>query len=470
MQLPWFIRRIFSTKYLIKAKQVAGNIPTSKDAYLSTINIAYPAVIEMVSMALMGMLDTIMVGRIGPHAVAAVGLVAQPRMIFFSLFFAVNISVTALVARYKGAKDQATARKVLRMAIWVGTIFGALFTALAVFFAEPLMRFAGAQYDTIEHATAFFRISGFGIIFVALSGAICAAQRAAGNTKLTMKVNIVANVVKVIANFLLIEGRFGFPRLEVGGAAVSLVLANVVAFVLAAASLFQKDSFLYISIKDSWKPDIPVLRSLGKITSGGLVEQVGLRVGFFLYALIVANLGTADFASHQIGMQLMNLSFTFADGIAIAATALVGQNLGLKRPDLSVMYGKIGMRLAIVVSIGLSIVVVLVRNHFPMLFTTDLSIIATSTNLMLIMAAILPIMMAQIVLAGTLRGSGDTRFVAMTMIISVGILRPTAGFLLTYTFGLGLMGAWITIIIDQGARLIMLGIRFSRGKWLKTNI
>jgi len=320
-------------------------------------------------------------------------------------------------------------------------------------------------------STSFMRIAAYGLIFQVMAGTISAAQRAVGNTKISLHVNVVANVVKLVANFLLIEGRFGFPRLEVDGAAVSMILAGVVSFVLAAWSVLKKGEFLSIRLRrDEWRLDMPMLKSIGRLTSGGVAEQVSLRVGFFIYARVVADLGTLEFAAHHIAMQLMNLSFTFADGIAKGITALVGQSLGRERPDLSIMYGKIGVRMALCVSAILSTVILITRNHFPLLFSSDPQVIQTAAGLALIMVYILPIQTSQIVMGGSLRGAGDTRFVAMTMFITVAIMRPGMGFLLTYTLGWGLTGAWIAIILDQGARLVMLFTRFSRGKWIRMRV
>ena len=130
------------------------------------------------------------------------------------------------------------------------------------------------------------------------------------------------------------------------------------------------------------------------------------------------------------------------------------------------MYGKIGLRLALGIAAVLSVVCIFIRNYFPMLFTNSSGIIATSAGLILILAMIMPLQTTQLVMGGSLRGAGDTRFVALTMIITVGIMRPLGGFLLTYPLGLGLTGAWVAIFIDQVARLAMLLTRFMRGRWI----
>ena len=270
-----------------------GDITPSREAYKTSLLIAIPAVIEMVSLALMGMIDMVMVGELDDYgiAISAVGLTTQPRMLLFSVFFALNVAVTAIIARNKGSGDMPAARSCLRHALIIEVFLGVLLTVAAIVFARPLMVMAGAQADTIDMSTLYFRITGYALLIQIMTGTICAAQRACGNTKITLKVNVTAKVISVALNFLLIKGRFGFPAMGVDGAAWSTVIAAFVAFGLALASVMNKDSMLRISLKDKWGFEKPMLRSIGKLTSGGMVEQLGLRFGFFAYARVVAELG-----------------------------------------------------------------------------------------------------------------------------------------------------------------------------------
>jgi Na+-driven multidrug efflux pump len=169
-------------------------------------------------------------------------------------------------------------------------------------------------------------------------------------------------------------------------------------------------------------------------------------------------------------MQLMNLSFTFADGIAAASTSLVGQNLGKKRPDLSIMYGKIGQRFALLISLCLCAMSILNRFAFPALFSKEASTVAAAAEVIFILGLIQPVQTTQIVMAGSLRGAGDTRFVAITMLLTATLLRPTVSLLFIYGFGWGLPGAWYSIIVDQLIRLVLLYSRFSRGKWISIKV
>ena len=455
---------------MVPKEFVQGEITPTKEAYKTTVDMATPAVAEMVSITLISMIDMAMVGAIGAFAVAAIGLTMQPRMIFMALFIALNIGVTAIVSRQKGAGNQDEAKLCLRTGIIMSAVISVVVAIVAFLSAHPFMVLAGAQPDTLGYATEYFRILAVSFLFTGLSTTICAAQRGIGDTRVTLMVNLPANIVKIIFNFLLIGGNLGFPAMGVAGAGWATVVAAFVSFLLAVHSLTKKKSYLHTTFKDNWRPDFSMMKRISKIGGNSAVEQLALRIGFFLYARIVAGLGTSAFAAHMIGMQLMHLSFTFADGIAAAATSLVGQNLGKKRPDLSMMYGKIGQRCALVVALVLGVSSFLMRNHFPLIFADELEVIMMASSVIIVLGFLQPIQTSQIIMAGTLRGAGDTRYVATTMLTTVTIMRPLVAFIFVYLANWGLQGAWIAIAFDQILRLFLLTRRFSRGAWMQIKV
>ncbi|HML48401.1 MAG TPA: MATE family efflux transporter, partial [Clostridia bacterium] len=293
--------------------------------------------------------DTMMVGVVGKEAIAAVGLTGQPRMLMMSLFFALNVGVTAIVARRKGEGNPADANQTLRNALVLLLAISVVMMVVSLSISRPLILFAGAQPDTIDMANTYFRILMWALPINAATMCINAAQRGVGNTRITMYVNVVANLVNVLFNYLLIGGHLGFPRLEVAGAAIATVIGYCVGFVLALYSVIsnrRQAGFLRLSHYDDWRLKRKTIESIARLGGNAMIEQVAMRIGFFAYAMIVAALGTDAFAAHNICMQFLNITFTFGDGIGVASTALVGQNLGQKRPDLSQMYGKMGQRMA----------------------------------------------------------------------------------------------------------------------------
>ena len=137
-----------------------------------------------------------------------------------------------------------------------------------------------------------------------------AAQRGAGNTKIALRTNMVSNLVNVVFNYLLIGGNFGFPALGTRGAALATVIGSVLGCAMSLHSMFAKSSFVYIrGVKGFFTSKFDV-RSLLNVGSSAFVEQIFLRIGFLLFAITVANLGTTAYAAHQIGMNMMSLTFS----------------------------------------------------------------------------------------------------------------------------------------------------------------
>ena len=211
-------------------------------------------------------------------------------------------------------------------------------SAVGVIFAEPFMRLAGAEAHYLQDAAMYFRIVSAGIFFQTINLVINAAQRGVGNTKTTMHTNAIANTVNIIFNYLLIGGKFGFPELGIKGAGIATCIGFIVASMVAAITLFRKNGYLNIYLASKEKISTSLLQPVWFVASSALVEQVFLRIGFMLYAMIVAKLGTTSYATHLICMSLLNISFCTGDGIGTAASTLVGQKLGAKQIDYAKMY------------------------------------------------------------------------------------------------------------------------------------
>ena len=159
------------------------------------------------------------------------------------------------------------------------------------------------------------------------------------------------------------------------------------------------------------------------------------------------------------------MSFSFGDGLGIAAASLVGQSLGARRSDMAIIYGKTAQRVAFAASTLLFFLFIFGRRFLVMLFTDEAAIIAQGAVILVIIAFTTHAQTSQVVMTGSLRGAGDTKFVALTAFLSIAIVRPTLTWLLCMVASLGLSGAWIALLIDQYMRMSFNLARFSHGKW-----
>ena len=463
-------RRLILPEYMIKENEKLGNDYPAKQMYANFVKIAWPALMESMLIGLVSFVDSVMVSSVGETAVAAVGLTNQPRLLFYAIFLSLSIAVNAMVSRRFGEKDQKRANQVLAMILPISVVLCALFTVIGFLVSRPLLLFAGAQADTIDLAIPYFRITMVGMNFTVISLIINAAQRGSGNTRISMTTNLCANLVNVVFNALLINGLFFFPKLGVIGAAIATMFGNFASAVISILSVCKKDRFLRLRLSDMLHPDYSQLKTALSIGSGSLVEQVFMRIGFFSYAKLVAELGTLEFATHQIVMSIITLSFTAGDGIGVASSALVGQNLGRKRPDHSIVYGKIGQRFGACISVLLVLVFTFGGGLLVRLFSNDPEIIRVGRHLLYIVAVTAPFQVAQVICRGCLNGAGDTKYTAVVSFISIALVRPVLTYILCYPMGLGVYGAWISLFIDQFMRFVFTFIRFGGTSWYRKKI
>ena len=445
--------------------------------YKKVLSIAWPAALEGLLMTLMNSFDTMMVGTLGSAAIASVGLCAQPRMIMLLVAQSLCTGTTAVVARRKGSGDHEAALSCMKQSLVVITGIGILMTILGYYLAEPLLRLAGAADDTIDNGIIYFRTISMAFIPNCWSLCICAAMRGIGKTRITMVVNMTANIVNVFLNYCLIGGHFGFPAWGVRGAAIATALGTCTASIVAIIVVMKKGGYLSLRPFTRFKFDRYTLHSLVTVGSGTIAESVFMRIGFLLNGKLIAGISTAAYATTQIVQQVSALTFTLGDGISSACTSLVGQSLGANMKNKAKTYVKVGQRISIFMSFGIMLFAFFGRNWLPTLFTDEPDIIhAASICFIVLLIGIYP-QNQRVMVAGCLRGAGDVRYVALVSLVSVAILRPLTTWFFCYPMNswfpalmLGYIGSWISFDVDALVRAAMLRHRINKGEWVNIRL
>ncbi len=443
-----------------------------KEQVKKVLKIAWPAVLESFFIAFVGLVDSYMVSSLGSAAVASVGLTTQPKFVGLALFFAVNVSLSALVARRKGEQDQEGANRIFITAFVF--IIGAaiLISTLLVCFADPIIRLCGSDVETHDGAVAYFQIIMGCMIFNCIQMGVNAAQRGCGNTKITMRTNVVSNLVNVVFNYLLIQGNFGFPAWGIQGAAIATVLGTVIASIMSVLSVCKKDNFvslIYI-VKEKLLPTMKAFANIAKVGYSVFAEQLLMRIGFMLTALMAAEQGTNALAAHQVGMNIMGLSFSFGDGLQATAVALIGYSLGANDPELAKKYGSICRMMGGCISVVLAILYFFGGGLLYSLFFEEAEIVAFGIDIMRIIAVVVVLQVSQVIYMGCLRGAGDTLYTAVVSAVSVTIMRTIGSYFFCYVLNWGIAGIWMGVVFDQLSRWLCGSIRFKQGKWVQIKI
>ena len=451
-------------------QQVTPPELTQQEARRQVIALAWPAVVEQLLVTLFGMVDMMMVGGVGPLAIAAVGLTNQPMFLALAAFQALNVGTTALVARFVGAQDISEANATIRQSLLVVVALGGLASALVYIFAEPMVVFMGATDEAVGYAVTYLRVISFGLLPQIIGMCVTAVLRGAGDTKTPMRFNIIANIFNVIGNYLLINGNFGFPAWGVFGAAFATSLSRLISCGLSLYVIFQGKSLLHISLRDRFVPRWDLISRVFRVGLPSLLEQLLMRFGNIVFTKTVSGLGMATYAAHQIGMNIQSLSFTPGHGFGMAATSLVGRSLGEKRPDNAEKYGWQTRQVGQYVAVTMGLVFFFGGRYIASLYTDDPDVIQTAALVLKVAAFIQPFQSSQFILAGALRGAGDTRWPLISTFIGVAGIRVVLALLFINVMQLGVIGAWYALLVDQFTRSLVIYFRYNSKHWQKAQV
>ncbi len=429
------------------------------------LKLAWPVIIEQSLATITHIVDMMMVGRLGAVSVTAIGLTVQPMLFAQAIGSALSVGTTALVARFIGAGKSKDAGRVLQQSLLSALLFSLIGGIIFFRFAGNIISLMGAEAQVIEKGASYLQLVIPGFIFMFISFIITAALRGAGDTQTPMKINMLINILNVIGNYILIFGHLGAPALGIKGAAISTSIARFFGAVILFVMIFREKSVITVIRNNFFLPDFDLIKRIMRVGIPTAMEQMVMRVAQILYVRVVAGLGTLAFAAHQISISAESLSYMPGFGIAVAATTMVGQNLGANQPEKAEESSYEAWKIGSLIMGFMALLFLLIPELLMKLYTDNPEIIRLGArNLRIIAFSQLP-MGTQFIFAGSLRGAGDTRWVFYSTAISSWVGRFAMAYLFISIFHWGLVGAWVAMVIDWTMRGSMVLYRFRQGKW-----
>ena len=428
--------------------------------------LAVPLLAERLLQSVVDAADMAMVGRVGAASVAAVGLSNQISMIATGFFDAIRVGTTSVVARRVGAGRFEDAQETVRQSILIAGTIGILAFLLFSVFAEHSLFLMGAEKEVIEQGIPYFWWKGLSLVFEFVTMTFAAALRGAGDTKLPMYVGMVVNLVNLAGNYLLIGGNFGFPRMGTEGAGLATAFARFTGMMLIILLTTKTSNPIRYFYRGSFKPHAETLGTVLRIGLPASGERLTLRGAQLLYTRAVAGLGTNAYAAHQIALRIESISLTVGFSFGAATTTLVGQYLGFEDREKAELAARKCQKIA---AIAMGCAGFLLFAGAPVvvkLFTPDNpTVIYLGSTVLKIVAIAQPFMAINHVLAGGLRGAGDTAWVMYITGGSAWVVRVVLTYLLVTVMNLQLPGAWYAMVSDQIIRSVLFQWRFKTGKW-----
>ncbi|NLC11846.1 MAG: MATE family efflux transporter [Firmicutes bacterium] len=443
--------------------------------------LAWPAIMEMLLSTMVQFVDTVMVGSLGEVAIASVGINNTPMWVLMGMFASLGVGSTALVAQFIGAEDYESANKVAQQSFQLGASLALLVTLLALFFAEQVPILMGAEEEVIPLAASYLRIISLSFVFTFLSFILSGVLRGSGDTSTPMKVNTLANLFNIVANFYFIfpsrltsinlplglgHWEFYIPGAGMGvkGAAIATSLARGFAglFILFVLFSGRKNVKLFLT---GWRFEWDTIMAILRIGLPISAERLLSSSGQLVFSSIILRLGTVSYASHYLVYIAESISFMPGHGFSMAATTLVGQGLGAKQPKLAEACGFIVWRMGASVMIGMGVIFFLFPEFIIKIFNSDPEILKYgSMGLRMVGLSQFPLATSMI-LTGALRGAGDTMLPLVITGIGMWPVRLGLSWLLVFKLNMGLMGAYLGMVADLWVRGVFTYLRFRSGFW-----
>jgi putative MATE family efflux protein len=428
------------------------------------LELAWPAIVGNLLQTIVSLVDLIMVGQLGSAAVASVGLGGQMLWFLNAIMVSVSVGTTALVARFIGAHQREKAEHVLSQSIILVLGLSAVLTVVWYTFAEDTLLLIGASQEVADLGSAYIRIVFLSTPCIFMIFNSEGALRGAGDTKTPMKVGAIMNCINVVLNYGFIFGKFGFPTLGVRGAGIATAIAFTWAAITYCIIFFSGRFPLRIS-RDGFSLDMSTVHRIIRIGIPASLQRIVMSGSMIFYVSIIAGFGTTALAAHQIGLRVESLSYMPGFGFAVAATALVGQNLGAKDPQKAGESGWEAAKLCVVLMGTAGLFMIIFPTQMARLFVSDPQVVDLAAWYLRIVAISEPGLALVFTLSGGLQGAGDTRSPLYISIFGLWLFRIPLAYTLGVVLGWGAVGAWTAMTIDTFVRGGLYLFRFRQGKW-----
>ncbi len=448
------------------------NFKKDNNFYKAMIAIALPITLQNLIASSVNMLDTLMITSLGKENLAAVGLANQVFFLYAVTIFGIATGSSIFISQFWGKKDTSNIRRIIGLSLTVGSVIGIIFTIATLFIPEHIMRIFSKDSEVVRLGAEYLKIVSFSYIITGISFTYAVASRSIGHAKMPMVVSIISFLTNGVFNYMLIFGKFGFPKLGIKGAAYGTLIARIVEVAFILYSIYSGDGPLAGSIKEmtDWNKDF--LKKYFKTTYPVILNEALWSLGNVLYSIAYAKIGTEAAAAVQILNTIQNIFMVMTRGLANACTVMVGNKIGADEEDVAIEYANrflimsliLGLVLGMMLFFTSDFILKIFRNLTPELY-------ATSKRLLTVLAMFFFIKVFNgTMIVGVLRGGGDTKFSMLLEMAAVWLVGVPLAFLGATVFKFPVHYVLALVYIEEVIKTIIGIPRIVSKKWVKNVI
>lgn len=425
-----------------------------------TIALAYPVTIGQLGHVMLGVVDSMMVGRVGAVPLAAASLVNG--LVFLVMVFGLGMSlaITPLVAIAKGQENQQECGAVLQNALLINSLLAVGLT-IAVYYLSDLIFHLNQSPEVAPQASSYAKIIGLSILPFMIFQSYRQFIEGMFYTRPAMYISIGANLVNAFGNWIFIYGNLGFPAYGLDGAGYATLITRI---------FMALTIMIYVIFSPRFKEfnPAPRFRTIDRIIIKKILN-IGIPTGFqhffeigaFAFsAVMIGWLGSKPLAAHQIALNMASITFMIILGISAAGTIQVGNALGRKNmmEVRETAFTAILMAASIMACFGITFI--MLRTTLPTLYINDPEVISIAASLLIIAALFQVSDGVQAVGLGVLRGITDVKMPMIISLVAYWIIAFPVGYCLGFILNWGVQGIWVGLLLGLTIAAIFFSLRF----------
>lgn len=417
--------------------------PARWEGLHEVVRMAWPIMLGAMSWVIMDFVDKIFVSRLGVDNLAAIGSAGIWAYTLGVFFVGIAGCVSTFSAQSLGRGNRENCSRFAWQGIYI-SIAASSMVLLIWPLSQPLFERMGHAPEVVELELTYFRIRVLGFAFIAWQAALAGFFQSINRPIIPMYAALAANVTNVVLDYVLIFGKLGAPALGIAGAAIATVVSIAFQAVLLQAIFMGKAVDREYGSRRTWRFDWVKMRDLFAIGwPSGVSSFLDVASWSIFTSFIVGGFGTVQLAAHTAAISFMHLTFIPAMALGMATTPIVGRWIGRGDIRTAKLRAYTATRLAIVFMVIIGATLAILGPYLMRVFSSDPEVIGLGYSLLILAAIFAGFDAITIVLAGALRGAGDTRWMMITLSIGAyGVALPLA-WLFAHPMGLGARGAWI---------------------------
>ena len=405
-----------------------------------------------------GVFDSLMIGKVSVSQLAAVSLATS--IFSFILLFCIGLSygITPLISSSDRGK------KYVSSILYNGMLVNVISCILLVSFViltKHLLSYLGQDQEVLFHTYSYLDIICISLIPLILFQTFKQFIEGLGFTKPSMYISVISNVINIVLNAVLIFGLFGFPRLEIIGAAYATLISRVIMFLLILIYCLNDRRFSKYILKRKFLVNLNHIKDIFRIGFASGLQYI-FEVGAFSVATVMTgSIGAIHLAAHQIALNLASISYMIASGIGSASMISLSYYDGKRNFEDMRRSGFASFLLVFILMIVSALVFIIFRNYLPVLYVDDSSVINIASTLLIIAGLFQISDGIQAVGLGILRGIRDIKKPTVVTFISYWIISIPLSYFLGIEYGYGVYGIWIGLSIGLTLAAIFHITRFN---------